>query len=832
MGFFKKKEKSASNKSAFNRGLKLRRLDENVIPYACLVAEDVMLTKNGEVFQVIEISLEDFKLNQEGGLRDKIREAIAESTNDFKTAFWIQTIKKQKIRGEKEHKEIKGEFLRRHYDVSQKLEESLNNYSTKVYITIIRQGRNFKLKYIKDYLSATLLGKKHNALLEKNIQEVENITNHIVSCLAIYSPKVLAVRKEGEDAEYSEIAEFLYFVVNFEDKKIPVSPVDISKVVNDSEYFFDNGIMMARNQKTKRMNFCMSFSLKEVPRINMSNVSDIVNNTRAEMIITEYVSYVDQRVANNHFKEQKAFLSNRDDDFQDNVGLGFLRGGKDVKYCQSSLSVFLLSRSIEELQVFVNDAINMFSKHGIVMAREDISLERNYYAMMPANFSATHRLTIHDAREVGCFCYSYLPQEADSSVFLNNTTLFNIGTLKGNPVQVGLDRDHPNVMIGGLQNGGKTTLANFLASSIMREFDADCYIIEFNCRSRAFIEAIGGEWFRISATKQKHTAFFNALSNISLFKEKEEIDGYLYDFFSLLLGANNVIITPEISNELRTLVEEIKELAKTNSSIALHDIRQILKNKSFDQDLQLWHSIGKYYHLFDNREDLFNKSNLVAFHIDETIANNGLILVTIINHIFTNIIQRSLKKSKPTIVILEEPFLAFGNGFFKTRLSKMIEAMEKNNIYCIFKTADIEKESTTIVDFSQLVISCGMQMHFSNRYADANYGRVFRLEKLEYMTIKTLFNYEGYNIFMKNANGLYSCSFNLTPFPLMSGILSDKGETEGQIFQIKEALQTDSCDRWVPAYFGNFNVNDDAETKRKVQKEIEAIQNIKRLLES
>ena len=63
----------------------------------------------------------------------------------------------------------------------------------------------------------------------------------------------------------------------------------------------------------------------------------------------------------------------------------------------------------------------MFSKHGIVMAREDISLERNYFAMMPANFSFIHRMTIHDAKEVGCFSYSYRPKQNNTENFLNNT---------------------------------------------------------------------------------------------------------------------------------------------------------------------------------------------------------------------------------------------------------------------------------------------------------------------------------------------------------------------------------------------------------------------------
>ena len=41
--------------------LSLKKLKDGVFPYACLVADDVMLTKNGEVFQMIEILLDDFK---------------------------------------------------------------------------------------------------------------------------------------------------------------------------------------------------------------------------------------------------------------------------------------------------------------------------------------------------------------------------------------------------------------------------------------------------------------------------------------------------------------------------------------------------------------------------------------------------------------------------------------------------------------------------------------------------------------------------------------------------------------------------------------------------
>ena len=818
-------------KDGFDLGLV--KLNENVFPYSCLIDDDVLLTKNGEVLQMIKILLDDFKLNKEGGLRDAVRKAISENTNDLKTAFWIQTVKRKRKRNVGKHTVTKHEFLKRVYDVEQKCEENLNNYTTAVYITIIRQGRNFSLKRIKDYISVNFLHRIHDKYINSSVLELKQITNNIVKILDCYSPKILSIRKNNEDKECSELLEVLYYIINFKDKEMPIKQTDVSVLLNESKYFFKNGIMAVQNRNSNNLTLAMSFSLKEIPRVNMSNISDIVNNTRSEMIITEYVSYVNKDIAISQFKEQKYFLQSRDDKrFQNDVGLSFLKSGDDVKYNQSSISVTVLAENITELQTFIADAINMFSKHGIVMAREDISLERNYYAMMPANFAFTHRLTIHDASEVGCFCYSYASKECNIEQFLKQTVLFNIGTLKGNIVPIGLDKSKTNVMISGLQNAGKSVMANFLASSIIREFRANICIIEFNCKSRVFIDAIGGQWYNISLERHNHTAIFNAL-NFDIFNSEDEKYRYLVELFSMLLNANNILITPEIAIEIRKISDNIIEYSKTNKKFALHDVRKILKETSIGQDLECWHSIGQFYHLFDNRNDVFDDNKLLSFCIDDTVVENSSVLALIINHIFINLIQKSKKNKEPMVVILDEPFVAFGNNFFKSKINKMIEVMAENNIYCIFKVANISAESSTIVDFTQMLNSCGLQFHFANKLVDSNYGRVFKLEKLEYMAIKTLSEYEGRNLIVKQRDGIYSCSFDLSDFKKMLKILSDNGETQTQVFKIKEVLQTDSFERWVPAYFSDSFVDSDTiEDRRKIEQELKAIQDIKRLMES
>ena len=113
MQFIKNLKKKQKEIAELGKKLRFRKIDDNIFPYSCLVDDDVLLTKNGEVVQIIKILLDDFKLNQDGGLRDAIRTAISENTNDLKTAFWIQTVKRKKAKIKKTGKVIKHEFLNR-----------------------------------------------------------------------------------------------------------------------------------------------------------------------------------------------------------------------------------------------------------------------------------------------------------------------------------------------------------------------------------------------------------------------------------------------------------------------------------------------------------------------------------------------------------------------------------------------------------------------------------------------------------------------------------------------------------------------------------------------
>jgi type IV secretion system protein VirB4 len=824
---FLKKLSQSNTSSSFTK------LNSDLIPYACLLAPDVAVTKNGEVFQIIKIDLNDFKQNQEGGLRKAIRSAISDAVSDFKTSFWIQTVKR-KNNTKNSYKE--GVILQDNPFITKVLSEyeinlnQLNNYSTFIYITIFRQSLNLSLspKHILEQLSSFFLLKKHNAYINSQIEELRKITGNIINALSNYNASVLGVVEE-QGRNYSEIIESLHFLVNFSHSRVELEEVDISTLINKSTYFVANGVMAIKNIFNEAaIKFLTSFSIKEIPVIPVSVISDILSIS-SEMIVTEYISFVTKQESLDFFKDQVKLVKLADNpEFRKVANIDFLVNS-EKSYCKSSISFTIVGDSYKNLIEYSKNAVEAFSKYGIVAAREDICLQKNYLAIMPGNFHFVHRTSIHDATEVATFAYSYTPVQQDQSIFFSEKELFKIGTLRNNPFSFGLLKNNPNVLISGSKASGKTVMTNFLALNIVNKFNSSCYIIDFCNKSKSFIESISGQYYQVSLNRQSNTANFNPLI---LPGEDKIRSQYLTEFFTLLLASSNVVISPEIIKQIEITKDEISKYYLENKSFAIHDIRSAFKENILGKEIQSWHSVGKYYHIFDNRQDcIINNQGSICIHIDKTITENTIILASIINHIVSTIIEIAKTKKEPSLLIIQEPFLAFNNGFFKAKLSRIIEIAKKNNIFIIFNIESLEKESATIVDFSEMINSCGTQIHFGNKQADDNYGRIFRMQRYEYLVVKTLSQYEHAMLIKQKTtpqDTLLSCKFDLSAFNKTLQILSDNSDIRAKILSIKEELQTEAPERWLPAFYEDFVVNQKANLN--IEEELKSIHEVKRII--
>ena len=781
----------------------LSTISNNFFPYSCLVDDDVLLTKNGELLQTIEIKMIDFTKNKDGGIRDAVRKAISNNELNSQTAFWIHTIKRKKDSNTKANDTniSKNFFLQKVSNVIDDIKQGLNRYDIITYITIVQDTKNSNISPIEALKNAIHSISVNSSTLQTKISSLKENVSHIMQHLQDYNPHILGIRTDEEEKKYSELMEFLYFLVNHKQKKMEIEQIDITDKINESSYIFKDGKMLFKNNNTGDINVASIFTIKEIQDFTISTIADIVNNIDAEMIITEYIDSIDKKTANNFIKSKNDVIGPQNDSI-------FI--DSQEKYYQSSISVLVfddISNKNNTTDVFLRCA-NTFAEKGIVIVREDIGLERSYYAMMPANFYFTYRLSIHSKNEIGTFIYSYVFQEKNSDIFIKNLSLLNIGTLKNNPVQIGFLKENSNILISGPEKCGKGIITNLLTSAWANKFNSNIIYVELNKESSMFIDAIGGKNYRISADPIENNAQFNLL-NFKSFQDIQEIQTYLSNMLSLMTSIDNTIINVNFTKNINSALDIIIEhcIDGKDESQTLSKLHPYLKNNNIDEMLRHWYLIGKYYHLFDNKNDVFNNIDIAHFYIDNTIQSKPSLLSIIIYHLFTNIVNVARKSNKPTIVVVDEPFLLFSDALFSKILEDIEDVSRETDTHFIFKIQDFEREMMSSINFSEIVKSCGLQLHFANKdIVNNNYMRIFQLNKQEYTTINALSKFNGMNFFVKYLDERFCCQLNIKDKKVLS-ILSDPDSyTYNNIMNIKNSTMNYNPNSYIAKYFSINNI--------------------------
>lgn len=842
--FSKIKNISLPLRGFFTNKERFSPLDDSFFPYACLVDKETVLTKNGEIFQVIEIDLNDFRLNGENGIRNAVRNAINTTVKDLETFFWIHTIKRNiTTNHELVNKEIRNELIKDSFflkKINQEYtmkENFLNNYSIIVCISIFRKisknNNNFKFKKIINRIKDIFIFNRTVMRINTETELLKTISLSILEKLNIYKPKILSVY-EKEGYEYSETCSFLNFLANLKNEPFPIKDIDISKDINESLFLFNRGNIKIKNiqdQKTKNLNL---FSIKENPKISINAILDIFS-IPSEFIISEYLEYIDSKLVHKEFETQNMLYNvSKNKNFLKVSNLDFLSSiDNSNKYCRSSILLTLITDSKEINDSTIKAIVMKFNEYGIVLTMEDISNERRFYSMMPGNFRFINRCNVHSADTICPFIYSYTPKESDISNFMLNRVICKFGTTKGNPVDFGIHHDKKNIIICGPQFGGKTVLSNFILAKSKSTFDnIRIYSIELKNRSKSFFEAISGSYCQVSTKKLTNTSYFNPIGMILRY-DIETRKKYLQDFILFLMNFSDIVLTPEIMSNIDTIVSKIAEIESKNiqeiENTALHTIRNIFTDSILDDQLQQWHSIGKYYHIFDNKQDIILNNNSCGIYFDQTISNNINLLSIIIYHIIMTIIL-SNSKDQITFLCLEEPFMLFRHPFFKNKLDQIIDLAEKNNIIFIFKIENLLLESGTIVDFTKLISSVGTEFYLGNKHATEEYLHILKLKKYEYMAIKSLGLLNNVSL-LKQGEHLSSCNISLHPFRETIAILSDNAEIQKKILNIKENIQTEDPERWVPSFYYDIDIKTQNILNKDIIDEIHATNMMRSIIE-
>jgi type IV secretion system protein VirB4 len=785
------------------RGVELELPVSDFLPYACHYGKDTLLTKNGELLQIIKVT--GFINETVGGehqlLRDVIRRSIKEHITDNNIALWIHTVRRKtslETSGEYENVFCKG--LNRSWNVKNQWSQK---YINEVYISVLYGGKAEPVTDIVGLFSNLFYTKvRHTHLrhLKKASANLTSIVDNMLTVLDSFGARRLSIVKVN-NRYYSQPLQFIAKLLNLAEKPVPVPIHDIGNSLLTHRVAVGFNTLEVSGETGKH--FGMVYTLKNYFEMNPA-VLDQFLQLDQQFVITQTLDYINHKQALKDYRYFNYVLQvSGDEKTREQSGLKATldsETGASTDYGESQITITLIADSIKELEAHVAESSEVLAHLGIVATRRDLRLEECYWAQFPGNFAYISRKKPIESNRVGGYAslHNFPAGQLRENHWGSAITTFH--TAQGTPYffnfHVG-ENGHTSIV--GPFGMGKTSLMNFLVAEAQK-FNCRLFYFDQGRASKVFIKALGGYYTIIKPKTPSKEYAFNPLQ----IADSKENRVFLKKWLVYLAEAGLKPISDEQKKHLEKVVDHLYTVSQAQRQLSLiAKAFGAVTPGSLGERMARWYGKGEYAHLFDNE-----RKSLMPF--DEQIYSFGMSHVVdekvtlgpILSYLFHRV-EMSLDGS-PTMVVLDEAWNLVNNDLFAPGLADWLERLKDKNAMVIFATESVDNVSETKIT-KVIVDKIATQLFLPNDDAESSsaaYRKTWRLSDEEFSMLKSM-TLEKRHFMLKQAGKSVVAALDMHGMKELQ-VLSGDDET---VRIMEESMQSkgEKPQQWLPEFYRKYN---------------------------
>ncbi len=661
--------------------------DQDFIPFVGHYDPNTIITKNGELMQIIRITGFNHELvaSELVNLRETVRDAISKNikTNNF--ALWLHTIRRK--RDIAPNAQFNDYFSKKLNDDWNQANKWHSQFVNELYLTVIIQGYDTSITNTISLIRSLSLSstkKLHNQSLETAHKALSRTVKNILEELDDYGAKILGI-KEWEGVLYSEPMRVLGKIVNLVEDRFALGINDISSELSTHKIAFGNqSLEVSRGDKK---NFATMLSIKEYREVSLASLDKFLQ-IQQEFIITQSLDFIDRNKALAHFEYQNYILEvSGDEEFRylsdlEKTMESDTKG--DTDYAEQQITIMLINPTVKGLEEDIESALEKLHNLGLVTVREDIFSEHCFWSQLPGNFQFLRRQKPITISRVAGFAslHNFPAGSRKGNYWGDAVSIFR--TVLGTPYFFNFHNgDSGHTLIAGPFGSGKTVLLNFLVCQ-SQKFNRRLYYFGYNHSDHIFINALRGNYWSLNEQRNNpKTLKINPL-NLPASSENKK---FLCSWFVYLINYGKDSI-PEA--ELK-LIPEIIDKIFSGGIKKLSVAAELFKSeatKNIYRKLSMWHSAGKYSFIFDHDSENSWNNNLVnSFNLTSIMAHKALI-VPVISYMLHKI-EMNLN-GEPTMIVLDEAWKLIDNYAIGPKIDDILVRLKEKNCVVIFATESIK----------------------------------------------------------------------------------------------------------------------------------------------
>lgn len=766
------------------------------IPYDYHWDKETIITKNGELMQVLKIEGFSFETADDDvvDLKKMVRNSLFKSMAEGTMALWFHTFRKRQM-VYPEGTQPPG--FSRYVDEKWRMKHAKKStFRNDLYITVIRKPETQGVAQIETMfkkIEATadkMAGDKQLIEMHKELKEA---VYRLTATFRDYGARVLTTL----DTPYgpmSEPLEFLSRIVNCgESQPMVVPSIDIAQYLPINRMYFGHRAIEIRTPTSTK--YATIISIKEYAPHTAAGILDAFLQLPFEFIISQSFEFMNRQASLDAMKLQQRRMTQTND-----LGISQVREihaaldmtmSGHVSFGNHHLSITIVEDSLKGLEAATSMVIAELVNVGINPTRETLVLEQAYWANLPANFEFIGRKARINSLNIASFApqHNYPSGKAVGNHWGPAVTILD--TTSGTPYFFNFHlRDVGHTTIIGPTGAGKTVLMNFLCAQAQK-FNCRMFLFDKDRGADIFVRAMGGKYSVIDPGQE---CYFNPLQ----LDDTMENRTFIAEWLRSLVTVNDEPFAAEEQDIIDRAIDGNYRLRKEDR--VLRNIAPFFGLEGpgrLASRLKMWHSGGPYAKVFDNVNDAinFSESSNFGFEMGEVLASR-VTLVPVLLYLFHRI-QLALDGT-PTMIVLDEAWALIDNPVFAGRIKQWLKTLRKLNGMVVFATQSVEDAVNSAIS-DTLIQQTATQIFLPNPKATEAYRKSFMLSEREFNLLKNTDPGTRYFL-VKQGKDIVIARIDLSGMEEIIHVLSGRAETVSLLDRIREEVGDDPK-VWLPVFY-------------------------------
>jgi type IV secretion system protein VirB4 len=644
-----------------------------------------------------------------------------------------------------------------------------------------------------------------------NIQALNDISGAAMSGLFRYEPELLGCY-EHNGHMFSEVAEFLAYLINGEWQRVPLPRAELRDTLATSRPFFGKAGLMSLKGPTKSK-YASILAMQEYPSSSKPGLLNDLLGMPFELIVSQSFTFLSKPVAVGRMTRQRARMVNAGDlaesqiveignALDDLISNRFVMGAHNISF-------MIFAQDQKKLAENVNLAGSALSNNGMKWTREDMGIAGSFWAMLPGNFEYRVRVGDITSRNFAGFSsFHNFPigrirhnQWGDAVMMFKTTSsspyYFNFHRAEGKEMRIDKNhRDLANTMVIGQSGGGKTVLEMTMLAMAMKfnqppENPATYVLFDKDLGGAIGVRAMGGKYYPIKN---------GVPSGFSPFQLDPTPDNimFLEALVKKLVHHEGMPITPSQEKEINQAILGVMGAAKQKRRLgSLLEFFDPTEANGLHARLSRWCRGGALGWLFDNAEDTFSLegSSIFGFDVTEFLDNEETRTPTIM-YLFHRI--EKLIDGRRLIIFMDEFWKLLLDDYFEDLVQNKLKTIRKQNGFLVMFTQSPRDALRSKISHS-LIEQTATKIFLPNPGADyQDYVEGFKLTVREFEIIKDL-GEKSRQFLIKQGQNSVVAELNLRGFDDELAVLSGNTATSLLAERLVAELG-ENPDVWLPEF--------------------------------